>query len=157
MKSSMKGSVKAMNGEIKKVVAAVKDAQVQLQTVLKDRSWIDDARKYAERQGKELKKLLSSDMDRVVAFVESERKELERFQRQIPGEVKKLKKFVDAQKKDLEKLLVNLRKNAKPAAAKGRARKTKVTKPAAAKATSARKKAAKPRATAASEAETSQA
>jgi len=147
----MKTSVKAVNSEIKKVVAAVKDAQSQLQTALKDRSWIDDARKYADRQTKEIKKLITSDMDRVVAFVESERKELERFQRQIPGEVKKLKKFVDSQKKDLEKLLVSLRKGAKTSG-KTKGRKAAVRKPAAAKTAAPRKKAAsKARATGASE------
>jgi hypothetical protein len=99
-----------MNAEIKKVVGRVKAAQAQLQTLLKDKTWIDEAKKYADRQGKEVKKLLAGDVSKVKTFIERERKELERFQKQIPGEVQKLRKFVDGQRKELEKLLKNVRK-----------------------------------------------
>lgn len=109
---------KKMNSELKKVVEGVKAAQVQLQSLLKDKSWIEDARKYAARQGKEVKKLLRADVSKVRTFIERERKELERFQKQIPGEVKKLKKFVDLQKKELEKLLGKVRQ-VQPKGAKG--------------------------------------
>ena len=98
-----------MNGELKKVVNRVKTAQESLQAVLKNQKWMEDARRYAERQGKEVKKLLSSDLGKVRTFIERERKELDRFQRQIPGEVKKLRAFVEGQRKELEKLLKNVR------------------------------------------------
>jgi hypothetical protein len=99
-----------MNSELKKIVGRVKAAQSQLQTLVKDQSWVEDARKYAERQGKEVKKLISSDVNKVRDFLEKERKELERFQKQIPSEVKKLRKFVDGQRKELEKLIASTRK-----------------------------------------------
>lgn len=99
-----------MNAELKKVVSRVKTAQTQLQALLKDKTWMEEARKYAERQGKEVKKLLAGDVSKVKTFIEKERKELERFQKQIPGEVDKLRKFVDGQRKELEKLLKTVRK-----------------------------------------------
>jgi hypothetical protein len=102
--------MKTMNSEIKKVVGRVKDAQKTLQTLLKGQDWVEEARKYAERQGKEVKKLLSADAGKVKSFLERERKELERFQKQIPGEVKKLRSFVLSQRKEVEKLLANVRK-----------------------------------------------
>jgi len=102
-----------MNTEIKKVVTKVKDAQEKLQKVLKNKSWIEDARKYAERQSHEVKKLLTSDVSKVKAFLERERKELERFQKEVPGEVKKIKALFKAQSKELSKLLVTVRKGAK--------------------------------------------
>jgi hypothetical protein len=105
--------MKAMNVEVKKVVERAKKAQSKLQTMLQDQDWIEDARKYAEKQGKEVKKLLSSDVTRLKTFLEKERKELERFQKEIPGEVKKLRGFVKTQKKELEKLLKNLRRATK--------------------------------------------
>jgi hypothetical protein len=105
--------MKAMNVEVKKVVDRAKKAQSKLQNMLQNQDWIEDARKYAEKQGKEVKKLLTSDVSRLKTFLEKERKELERFQKEIPGEVKKLRGFVKTQKKELEKLLKNLRRATK--------------------------------------------
>ncbi len=102
--------MKSMNAEIKKVVIRVKEAQEQLQTMIKTQDWVEEARKYAERQGKEVKKLFAPDVEKMKSFLERERKELERFQKQIPGEVKKFRKFVNMQKKEFEKLLINVRK-----------------------------------------------
>jgi hypothetical protein len=101
----MKAPKMPMNGELKKILGRVKEAQGQLQSMLKDKTWVEEARKYAEKQGKEVKKLLDSDVAKVKTFIERERKELEKFQKQIPGEVKKFRKFVDGQRKELEKLL----------------------------------------------------
>ncbi len=100
--------MKSMNSEINKVVSKVKEAQGQLQKMINSHDWVEEARKYAERQGKEVKKILTSDVSKVKSFLEKERKELERFQKQIPGEVKKLRKFVSIQKKEFEKLLANV-------------------------------------------------
>lgn len=110
----------AMETEIKKVVERVKDAQTKLQTLLKSQDWVEEARKYAERQGKEVKKLLSSDLSRVKTFLEREGKSLEKIQKQIPGEVKKIRTFVQGQRKELEKLLTNVRK----ASANGKGKKS---------------------------------
>ncbi len=92
-----------VNSEIKKVVSKVKDA-------IQNQGWIDDARHYAERQGKEVKKLFSADLDRVKDFLEREKVELSRLQKQLPGEVRKIKKFVISQRKELEKLVARVRK-----------------------------------------------
>ena len=118
--------MKAKNAEVKKVVDRAKKAQSKLHTMLQNQDWIEDARKYAEKQGKEVKKLLSSDVSRLKTFLEKERKELERFQKEIPGEVKKLRGFVKTQKKELEKLLKNLRRATKTGNFKvlGKAKKT---------------------------------
>lgn len=105
----------AMNVELKRVVDKVKEAQTRLNGLLNNQEWLDEARKYAERQGKEVKKLISADVTKVKSFLENERKEMERFQRQIPGEVKKLRTFIKSQRKDLEKLIAQLKKaGAKP-------------------------------------------
>ena len=99
-----------MNGEVKRVLERAKKAQSKLQTILKNQSWIEEARKYAEKQRKEVRKLLATDIGRVKIFLEKERKELEKLQREIPGEVKKLRGFVTGQRKELGKLLKNLRR-----------------------------------------------
>ncbi len=107
----MKGKLMAaMNSEIKKIVSRVKDAQIQLQSLLSDKTWIEDARKYAEKQKKEVRKLLRADVGKVLSFLERERKELERFQKQIPGEFKKFRKFVTGQRKEFERLLKSVRR-----------------------------------------------
>ncbi len=115
-----------MNADLKKIVSKVKDAQNRLQLVLDKQDWpgyMDEARKYAEKQGSEVKKLLSSDLGKVRSFIERERKELERFQKQIPGEVKKLRGLVKSQTKDFEKFLNTLRKSG-AAAKKSKSKKT---------------------------------
>ncbi len=126
-----------MNSDLKKIVSRVKSAQNQLESMLKDKSWIEDARKYANRQSKEVKKLLTADVAKVRTFLERERKELARFQKQLPGEVQKLKKFVDSQRKELEKLLGSVRKvrDGQPKTKKSGAKKKAGTKKATKKAT----------------------
>jgi hypothetical protein len=102
-----------MNSEVKKVVERAKKAQSKLHAILHRQDWIEDARKYAEKQGKEVKKLLNSDVTKVKSFLERERKEIVRLQKEIPSEVKKLRGFVKTQRKELEKLLKNLRRATK--------------------------------------------
>jgi hypothetical protein len=122
--------MKTMSSEIKKVFTRVREAQVQLQGMINSQDWVDEARKYAKRQGKEVKKLFGSDVAKVKKFLEKERKELERFQKQIPGEVKKIQKFVNSQKKEFEKLLsqvgkmgLSKKKTRKPSTLKAKAKK----------------------------------
>ena len=102
--------MKAMNSEIKKVFDRVKDVQGQLQTLVNGQDWIEEARKYAKRQGKEVKKLFGPDVQKMKKFLETERKALLRFQKQIPGEVKKLNKYLTHQRKEFEKLLTQVSK-----------------------------------------------
>src|SRR4051812_3536501 len=85
----------AANKEIKKIVGKIKTVQQQFQGLVKDKTWLEDARKYAETQGKEIKKLVSGDMNKVKTFLDKEKKELEKFQKQIPGEIKKFKDYVN--------------------------------------------------------------
>jgi predicted nucleic acid-binding Zn-ribbon protein len=100
-----------MKGEFKRVLERVKTAQAQLQSLIKKQDWVKDARRYAERQKGEVKKLLNAEnMAKVRSFIEREKKELERFQKQIPGEVKKLRAFVDGQRKELKKLWASMKK-----------------------------------------------
>jgi hypothetical protein len=116
--------MKTMNSEVKKIVRSAKDAQKKLQTILKKQDWMEDARQYAEQQGKEVKKLFSGDVEKVKKFLEKERTSLDRFQKDLPGEVKKLKSFMNGQKKDLEKLLKNLRRASKTGKLKTKKRST---------------------------------
>ncbi len=102
-----------MNTELSKVVENLKAAQGRLQSLVKNKGWIDEARKYAEKQGKEVKKLLSADVGKVRTFLETERKELARFQKSLPAEVNKLRKLVVAQRKEFETLLKKVKKAAK--------------------------------------------
>ncbi len=121
----MNQMMKVMNGEIRKVVNKVKAAQAPLQALLKNKTWVEDARKYVERQGKEVRKLFSADVSKLKAFLEKEKKELGKFQKQIPGEVKKIRKFVSTQKKEFEKLLTNVKRTGRfkmPASLKAKAR-----------------------------------
>lgn len=110
--------MKDVNSELKKVLARVKSAQGQIQTMLKDKTWMDEAKKYAERQGKEAKKLINADVEKLKSFVEREKKELAKLQAQIPGEVAKIKKFMDHQKKELGSLLKNVQGKSKKKARK---------------------------------------
>jgi hypothetical protein len=124
-----------MNPELRKFVGKVKQAQTKIQKVMKNQDWLEEARKYAERQGSEVKKLFSSDTAKVEAFLERQRKELERIQKRIPGEVKKYRSLLQNQSKDLEKILGNLmagnKKKAKRAKSSG-SRKKKTSSAAAA-------------------------
>ena len=95
--------------EVKKIISRVKTTQAQLQAMLKDKNWVADARKFADQQGKELKKLFAADSKKIKNFIQREKKGWEAIQKQIPGEVQKLKKFVDSQKKELDKLLANVK------------------------------------------------
>src|SRR5687767_14170430 len=99
-----------MNTDWKKIVDGFKTAQSQLETMLKDKTWVEEARKYADRQGKEVKKLFAGDAAKLKAFIDREKIELARFQKQIPSEVEKFRKFVKGQRKELEKLVKTLRK-----------------------------------------------
>lgn len=110
--------------EVKKAIARLKNVQEQVHDLITDPSWVDDARKYAERQSKEIKKLIRSDADKVKKFVVRERKELEKFQKQIPGEVAKLKKYLVSQRKEFEKLLKQVTKASKSSQKKSRSGKT---------------------------------
>jgi hypothetical protein len=139
-----------MNSELKKIVEGVKKAQNQVKALINskswDKSWVDEVRKYAVKQGEEAKKMLAADAGKVMAFVEREVRELEKIQKQVPGELRKLRK-------DWERLLGGLKKaSVKKGASKGarKAPKARVkvaaqggTKTSAAKKTAAsRKKAA---------------
>lgn len=114
-----------VNQEIKKILGQVKAKQAQFQALLNQRAaWVDEAKKYATQQRKEVKKILRADLGIVKEFVEKERKGFEDLQKRLPSEVKKLKKFADQQRKELEKLLGRLgqlgKKAGKKAASKTR-------------------------------------
>ena len=121
--------MKPIKSEIKLMVGKVKKAQSQFQDLLKSHDWVEEAREYAERQGKEIKTLFAGDVEKMKSFLEKERKELEKFQKQIPSEVKKFKKFIGSQKKDFEKLLKNVKKmSIKPKEESLSAKKTQIKK-----------------------------
>jgi SPX domain protein involved in polyphosphate accumulation len=88
-----------MNGELKKILSKVKTAQSQLQSMLKDKTWVEEARKYAEKQGREVKKLLDTDVAKVKTFIERERKELEKLLRRVNKATPSKKKSASSRKK----------------------------------------------------------
>jgi ABC-type transporter Mla subunit MlaD len=90
--------------EMKRWLDKMKAAQAQINTLVKD-NWVDEARRFAERQGKEVRKLIQSDLNKVRTFVERERKDLEKLQSQIPAELDRWKKALETQKKELSGLL----------------------------------------------------
>jgi hypothetical protein len=118
-----------VKAEFKKLVGRVKEVQTKLQTLLKDKDLLEQARKYADQQRKDVKKLLAGDVARVKTFIERERKELERFQKQIPGELKKVQSFLQSQRGELEKVLAKVRKlNAKSGKKAAKTRKPRPSK-----------------------------
>jgi hypothetical protein len=121
------------NADVKKVINRVKVAQSQLKILLKNQTWAEEARKYAEKQSKEVKKLFAGDVAKVKTFLERNQKELEKFQAQIPSEVEKFKKYVTGQRKELERLLKNVRRAAKTGKTGGASRKAGTRKKAAKK------------------------
>jgi hypothetical protein len=104
----------------KKILERVKSARSQLENLLRDRTWVTEAKKVAEKQGKEVKKIIDSDVAKLRVFLEKERTELEKLQAQIPGEVARIKKFVDGQKKELAHLLNTVKASARQKAAKAK-------------------------------------
>ncbi len=96
----------------KSLVGRVKMARAQIEKLLKDRSWIEEAKNAAEKQGRDVKKILDTDVAKLRSFLDKERKELEKLQARIPGEVKKIQTFVDQQKKELTRLLTNAKATA---------------------------------------------
>jgi len=110
--------------DVQKIIGRLKEARTQIETLIKDRSWMEEAKKVAEKQGQEVKKILDGDVAKLKAFLEKEKKELEKLQASIPGEVEKLKKFVDTQKQELTKLLGTVKAKAETRAksAKGAAK-----------------------------------
>lgn len=107
-----------LNTELKKLVGRVQVARSRFQTLLNDRTWVDEARRYADRSKAEVQKLLEGDVTKVRAFLDREKRELERFQRQIPNEVKKFRRLMHGRRKELEQLVKTLRAGARPSAAR---------------------------------------
>lgn len=99
-----------IDAEVKKVIGRLKAARGQFEQLVKTQAWVDEARKFAEKQQREVKKLLNTDLHRVRAFIEKEKAGLNKLQQKLPTEVARVRKFVSLQRKDLEKMLKGLRK-----------------------------------------------
>ena len=116
--------------EIKRWIEKMKAAQQQINYLVKD-NWVDEAKRFAERQSKEVRKLIQTDIQKVRAFVERERKDLERLQQQIPAELNRWKKVLETQKKEFVHLLgktpqAKTRKKSKRSTAKKKSTKSAV-------------------------------
>lgn len=94
--------------DLKAIVSKAKGAQKKIQAVLNNQAWLDEARLLAERQKKELSKLISGDVTKVKSFVEQERKALEKLQKEIPSDLTRYKTFFSTQKAEYQKLLKSL-------------------------------------------------
>jgi len=129
--------------DVKKWLSRVRMTQGQMKSLIQGGGWMEDARQYLERQGKEVQKLIHGDLAKVKTFVERERRELERLQKQIPGEVTRWKKYLAAQRKELEKVLAGVR-GASGAKKSKKARKSSKKKTASKKAATRKSSAAAP-------------
>ncbi len=126
--------------EMKNWIEKMKAAQKQLNSLVKD-NWVNEAKRFAERQSKEVRKLIQTDITKVRTFVEREKKDLEKLQKQIPGELNKWKKVLETQKKELTGLLGKAQKAAGRKSGSKKAVKTKSKKAGtAARKTSSKKK-----------------
>ncbi len=112
--------------ELKKVVRQIKKTQGHIQDLLKEKQWLEEARKYAESQGKEVKRILRTDLGKVKTFVAKERadiaefqKRFNRMQKDLPGELGKLKRYMRTQRAEAERFVRRLRKAAERAAQVG--------------------------------------
>jgi hypothetical protein len=116
---------------VNRVMTRVKDAQNQLKSLMKDGNWMEDARRYVERQRKEVQKLIHGDLEKLRDFLERERQGLEVLQKQIPTELNRWKKYLSSQRQELEQVLSALgvrkkvKKRAKKRPAKRPARQSK--------------------------------
>ncbi|MEK7690436.1 MAG: hypothetical protein AAB425_05385 [Bdellovibrionota bacterium] len=77
--------VKTMNSELKNMVARMESAM--------NSRWVNEARRFAKRQNKEIRRNLAA------------------LQRRIPGEVDRLKTYVTEQRKEINTLISEVRKN----------------------------------------------
>lgn len=99
------------DAEMKKVLGRIKSARGQVEQIIKSReAWLEEARKYANRQRTEVKKLFGGDLAKVRAFIDRESKTLNALQKKLPGELQKARKFIALQRKDLQKMLKGMRK-----------------------------------------------
>lgn len=121
-------SINIKSEMVKKLVDQVKDAQKKFHTALKTGTLFEDARKYAEAQGVEVKKLLTTDVKKIKTFLEKERQELDRFQRKIPGEIRKISRYIRTQKKELDSLLKVIKTKNRTASTGTKTRKTSAKK-----------------------------
>ena len=129
-----------MNREVQKLLKQLKATQKKFQSSIQAKNWMEEARRYAEVQKKEVSKLLSSDAKKVKTFLEREKKELDRIQKKIPAEVKKWQSYVNSQKKEAEKLLKKVKRLAKTNLKTTTKKKKKTTKKKVAKKKTAAKK-----------------
>lgn len=129
--------------DLKNILRKIKGVQVQFKKTFDGKSVAVEAKKYADRQSKDLKKLINQDIEKVRSFLEDQKSEVERFQKQIPAEVKKWSQYLTSQRKELESILRTVssgtapkkkgsskpkaKKSASPAKKRTRAKKTSST------------------------------
>ena len=101
-----------VKSEIRRVAKSLKDAQAHFEKALASSNWVTDAKKYADKQRRQIDRLSRANVKKVKTFAEEQKKELNRILNRVPGEVQKVRRYVTSQKKDLERLVANVRKAA---------------------------------------------
>jgi hypothetical protein len=99
---------KLMNKDVKKVLEQVKASQAKLLEMISENDWVSEARSYAHRQSKELKKVFSEDVKKVQGFLEQEKKSFAQISSKLPKNIKNLFVFLEEQKKEFSLLLSQL-------------------------------------------------
>lgn len=106
-----------IESELKKVFQQIKRTKGQIQGMIKDGSLLEEAKKYAETQGKEVKKLIRGDLTKVRGFLEKEKKELKQFQtkldklqKNLPSEIRKLRAYMDGQLIEAERFVRKMKR-----------------------------------------------
>lgn len=105
--------MKQLNQEFKKVMEQLRTAQSQIQSMIKNKDLVEEAKKFANQQGAEVKKLVEGDIKKIKRFIDKKKPEIKKLQKTIPAEVKKLQTFVNTQKSEIEKLLKKARRLSK--------------------------------------------
>ena len=88
--------------------STLKKSHKKLETAIRKKNWLDKARASLKSQKKRLKNIKAKP-EKLVQFIENQKKELSKIQKAIPSEIKKIQAHLSTQKADLEKMVRDLK------------------------------------------------
>jgi len=77
---------------------------------------LKEAQNFADRQRREFKKIIKTDAARLKTYLEKERREIQKLQTRLPGEIKKIRQYAETQRRELDKLIKKVKTASKKAA-----------------------------------------
>ncbi len=104
-----------MKRDLNKMLKKVRDAQKMMKTRIDKSAVVKEMKNFARSKTGVLKKQLKNngDVKRLLKYVETRNKELDRFIRALPNEVRTMKKQIKIRQKELEKVAQRLLQNIK--------------------------------------------